>query len=103
RLDLDPHEIIRIVEPTQTVLVGGGNPVPSNDRDKRVTRADPFSQHIEPINAEVDVVDIKEDVLTPQPLGQAIANRARGECGLFPPIANEDAARHLDVPTRAEN
>lgn len=45
------------------VFVGAGNPVPSNDRDQRIARADPFSQDVEPINAEVDIVDIEKDVL----------------------------------------
>jgi hypothetical protein len=93
RFDLDPDEIVRIVEPAQTVLVGSRNPVFSNDRDKRVAGADPLAKDIKPINTKVDVVDIEKQVF--QSLGQAIADCARGERGLFPPIADEDAARHF--------
>jgi len=60
RFDLDPDEIVRIVEPAQPVLVGGGNPVPSDDGNERVTSADAISQDIEPVNAKVDVVDVEE-------------------------------------------
>jgi hypothetical protein len=97
RFDLDPDEIVGIVDPAQTVPVGAGNPVPSNDRDKRVTRANAFGQDAEPINAEVDVVDIEEDVFALQPLHETIVDCACGERGLFAPIANEHAARHADV------
>jgi hypothetical protein len=103
RFDLDPDEIVRVVDPAQTVLVGAGNPVPSNDRDERVTRADPFSQDIEPINAEVDIVDVEEDAFPLQSLHHAIVDRTRGKRGLFPPIANKDAARHLDALARQGN
>jgi hypothetical protein len=102
-LNLDPDEIVRIVEPAQTVLVGAGNPVPSNDRDERITRADAIGQDIEPINSKVDVVDVEEDVFALKPLHHAVMDRTRGERGLFPPIADEDAARHLDALARQGN
>jgi hypothetical protein len=85
-LDLDPDEIIWIVETAPPLGISGGNPLPSNDRDQRVARAH-----------EIDVVDIEEDVFALKPLHNAIMNRARGECRRLPPIANEDAARHTDV------
>src|SRR5271166_6628256 len=94
-LNLDPDKIIRIVETTP--IVGAGSPVPSDDRDKRVTSADAISQNVEPINAKVDIVDIEEDVFAVQQLHYAIMDCARGERGLFSSIANEDAAAHLDA------
>ena len=77
-LNLDPHEIVRIVEPRRPSF-SAGNPVPSNDRDKRVTRADAIGQDIEPINAKVDIVDVEEDIVPLQSLHHAIMDCARGE------------------------
>ena len=89
-LNLDPDKIIRIVEATPIVFVCARNPVPSDDRHKRVASADAIREDVEPINTKIDVIDIKEDVFALQPLHHAIMDRTRGERRLFPPIANAD-------------
>src|SRR5262249_40642266 len=85
----------------QPVLVGAGNPIPSDHRDQRVAGTDPFGQYVEPINAEVDIVEIEEDVFALQALRHAVKDRACRQRGLFASIANEDAAQHLYAPRTA--
>jgi hypothetical protein len=63
-------------EPYKIILVGAGDPVFSNDSDKRIAGTDLFGKNLEPIDAKVDIVDIKKDVLAPDLLRDAVVNRA---------------------------
>jgi hypothetical protein len=85
-------------EPYKIIFVGAGDPVFSNDSDKRIAGADLFGKNLEPIEAKVDIVDIKKDVLAPDLLSNAVVNRARSERGFLPTIADEDAAQYLKSP-----
>ena len=43
-------------EPYKIILVGAGDPVFSNDSDKRIAGTDLFGKNLEPIDAKVDIL-----------------------------------------------
>jgi hypothetical protein len=102
-LDLDTYEIIGIVEAAPVVLVGGGSPIPSDDGNERVAFADPLGQNLEKIHARLDIADVEKDVVALQPLRQAIVNQPRIPGRILSPIADEDAAQHLNVLATEDN
>ena len=71
--------------------------------DKRVAFADAPGKDLDPIEAEVDAVDIEKDVLALQALRQTNTYRPRRVSRILTAIANEDAARHGYVLAREEN
>jgi hypothetical protein len=85
-------------EPYKIILAGAGNPVFSNDSDERIAGPDLFGENLEPVDAKVDIVDIKKDVLAPDLLSDAVVNRARSERGFLATIADEDATQYLKSP-----
>ena len=58
RLDLDPHEIIRIVETTPVVLAGAGIPIVPDDGDERVAYTELLGEYVEEIETGLDIVDV---------------------------------------------
>jgi hypothetical protein len=58
RLDLDPYEIIKIVEAPSVVCVGAGIPILPDDRDEHVAYTELLGEYVEEIQAGLDIVDI---------------------------------------------
>src|SRR5271165_1089582 len=82
------------------LLVGNRVPFSSNHRNKGMTGAHPLGQLFSPPAADLHVLDVEKNVTGSEPTPQAVADTSRNPCGILPPIADEDAARHPDVPMR---
>ena len=96
-LDLDAHEVARVVQATAIVRVGAREPMPADDGDKRVAPADALGKDIDEIEAGRDIVDVEEDALVSEPFSQAIVDSSREAAGVLAPVTDEDAAQHVDV------
>ena len=66
-------------------------------RQKRVALADALGKDFDEIAARRDRIDVEEDVLPPEAAGQAIVDLPCVSAGVLAPIADEDAARHVDA------
>src|SRR5271165_4855718 len=100
-LDLNAHEVVRIVETAFLVRVGARQPSFSDDGDERVASADTLGKRVDEIEAGRDAVDIEKDVLASKAAGQTIVYPPGEAAGILSPIANEDAAKHA-MPSRTK-
>ena len=64
---------------------------------QRVALADALGKDVDEIAAGRDRIDVEEDVLPPEAARQTIVNPPRESAGVLAPIADEDAAEHVDV------
>jgi len=72
RLDLQPHEIIRVIEATPATPIGDRQPLITNQRQQHVAGRDRSSDHFDEVVAELDRVDILEDLAAAEAADQPI-------------------------------
>jgi len=102
-LDLDPHEIMLIVDASPIVPVDARNPVRTDDSDERIANGDPFGQKFDKIDAgpKGAVVSFRKDKFArPDRLIAWISNQAgtvkvRPDQKLVLMRAWDDAAQRL--------
>ena len=96
-LDLDPNEVMLVVDASPFVPVNARNPLRANHRDERIANGDAFGQKFDKIDAGRNAVYVKENILATEPSGQPIIDAPRRPARVFPPVAYEDAARHANA------
>jgi hypothetical protein len=86
-----------MVETTLVPRVGARGPTRADYRDEGIAFTDPFREDINEIFSEFDIVDVKKNAFASQSFREAIINAAREAAGIVSPIANEDAAQHVNA------
>ena len=93
RLDLQPHEVVAAVEATPAVFVGDGEPLWTDQRQQHVAGPDRPGDHLDEVVAQLDGVDVLEDLPAAEAVGQPVVQPAGWVGRLLPPVADEDPAR----------
>ena len=94
-LDLDANEILGVVEPAAPVLVGDRQPLVAYERQQDVGIADRFADHLDEVVAQLDRVDVLENLLVAEALGEPVEQPAGRVRGVLPPVADEDATLNV--------
>ena len=96
-LDLDADKVMGVFETTLVVEISARSPVLADYRDQRVTLPHALRENIDEIEAWSDIVNVKEDALVSELLRQPIVDQPCEAGRVFPPVADEDAAQHVDA------
>jgi hypothetical protein len=97
RLNLDAHKVMGMVQATLVPRVGARAPTRADYRDEGIASPDPLGEDINEIFSEFDIVDVEKNAFASKPFREAIINAACEAAGIVSPIADEDAAQHLDA------
>jgi hypothetical protein len=98
RLDLDAHEVFRIVEAPPARLVGG-EPALADHRDQHVAACDLVAQHLHEVVAGRDIVDVHEQAFRRKGLLKP-AKQGLGEARVVvAAIVDEDISGHSPCPS----
>ena len=73
--------------------IGDGEPLITDQRKQHVAGTDGPANHLDEIVAQLDRVDVLEDLSGAKVLCEAIEQPAGGVCGFVPPVADEDSTR----------
>jgi hypothetical protein len=90
-------KVLGIVEAAAVLRVGAQDPMLADHCKKRVALADALGKDVDEIAAGRDRIDIEEDVLPPEATRQSIVDSPCEPAGVLTPIADEDAACHIDA------
>ena len=91
-LDLEPDEVVGVVEPTRPVRAGDVEPVLADQGEQDVARPDRVRDRLDEVVAELDGVDILEDLIRPEAFGEAVVEPACRVRRVLPAVADEDPA-----------
>src|SRR4029450_13787672 len=75
------------------VLAGGGQPVRAYHRQQDRAGTHRLVDHLREVDAELDGVDVHEDLVVTEAVGEPVVQPAGEGGGLLPPGAGEDATR----------
>ena len=98
RLDLKPHEVLWVIEPTPPGVVGCGEPAPPDHRDQHVAFRHLLVHHLDEVEAGRDVVNIHEQLVGGECLLQPAEQRLGETRIIAPPIIDEDVSGHYSAP-----
>ena len=87
----------RLVEATAVLTVGSPPQSLADDSQERVALADPVGEDVE-ITPGGDRVDVEKDVFASEAARQPVVDPPGVSPEVFPSIADEDAAQHLECP-----
>ena len=73
--------------------IGGREPLLANQRQQHLARPDRRGDHLDKVVAQVDRVDVLEDLVDAVAVSQPVVQPARRVGGLLPPVTDEDPAR----------
>jgi hypothetical protein len=93
RLDLEPHEILGIIEAPPPVLVGDREPLPADQCEEHVTASHRIGDHLDEVVARLDGVDVLEDLCSAEVPGEPFDQPAGRHGVRVVPVADEDPAR----------
>ena len=71
---------------------GDVEPLLADQGEQDVARPDRVGDRLDEVVAELDGVDVLEDLIRPEPLGEAVVEPARGVRRVLPAVADEDPA-----------
>src|SRR6266542_441142 len=91
-LDLQPHEVIGVIETTPPMLVGDRQPLIADQRQQHVAGPDCSGDHLDEVVAQLDRVDVLEDLAAAEAVSEPVEQPAGRVGGLLPPVADEDPA-----------
>jgi hypothetical protein len=86
-----------MVETTLVPRVRARGPTRADDRDEGIAFTDPLREDINEIFSELDIINVKKNAFASQSLREAIINAAREAARIVSPIADEDAAQHVNA------
>jgi hypothetical protein len=92
-LDLQPHEVSGIVEAAPPMLVGDRQPLIADQRQQHIAGPDCSGDHLDEVVAQLDRVDVLEDLAAAEVVGEPVEQPAGRVGGLLPPVADEDPTR----------
>ena len=92
-LDLETHEVVLAVEPPLTGAVDDRQPARPDHREQHVARPDRGFDRFLELDPDVDGVDVHEDVLGSELLGEGVVETTSLTAGVLAPVADEDAHR----------
>jgi hypothetical protein len=90
-VDLHPDDVVGVVEPPTAVLVGGADPVWADDCQQHLAGADRLGDDFGEVDAERDGVDVHEDLVVTESVGEPVVQPTGQAAGFLPPVADEDA------------
>ena len=91
-LDLEPDEVVGVVQAPRSVRGGDVEPLLADQGEQDVARPDGVGDGLDEVVTELDGVDVLEDLVRPEPLGEAVVEPARRVRRVLPPVADEDPA-----------
>ena len=92
-LDLQPDEVIGVIEAAPPILIGDREPLITDQRQQHIAGSDRSGDHLDEVVAQLDRVDILED-LAAVTVGQPVVQPACRVGRLLPPVTDEDPARN---------
>jgi hypothetical protein len=87
--DFKSYEIFGIVEPRSTLIVFCCEPVPPDDRQQDIARADVRIYGFAKVNTRREAVNVHKNIRFPEPVLQAIKQSSRIRDRILPSIADE--------------
>jgi hypothetical protein len=93
RLELQPDEVVGVLEPSPAVSVGRRDPLRADHRQQHLAGADRTGDDLGEVDPQVDGGDIHEHPLGAEALGEPVVQPSGEVAALLTPIADEDAAR----------
>ena len=90
RLDLEPHEVIRVVEPTASLLIGKGYPLAPDQGHQHCAGVNCLPDDLGEVQACLDGVQVHEDAHVRETLTQLELQQARVGRGVLTPVTQED-------------
>ncbi len=92
-----PNKVGWIVEAAALLAIGAGNPSPADHGHDRIAQGQTPIQNHDEVFAQADAVDIPKQILPADRAFQPVVDEPCETGGILPPIADEDAACHLDA------
>jgi hypothetical protein len=91
--DLDPGEVVRVLEAPAAVRTPAAQPLSPDHRDEDIAGADLPVDGLHEVDSGLEARDVHEDRALPESRPQPVEQTARVACRVLPSIADEDA-RH---------
>ena len=95
RLDLQPHEVVGVIQAPPPVLVGDREPPIADQGQQHVAGSDRGGDHLDEVVAQFDGVDILEDLTSAEVAGKPVEQPTGRVRSLFAPVAHEDPAQNV--------
>jgi hypothetical protein len=89
-LDLQPDKILRVIDAPPAITVTDVEPLITDEREQDVARPDRSGYHLDEVVAQLDGVDVLEDLARTEAFGQPFIQPARWVCRLLPTVTDED-------------
>jgi hypothetical protein len=87
--ELDPDEVVRVVELATALGVRRAEPLLPEESDEDVTGGHGLGDHFDEVGAEIDRVDVHEDVLGAEAGGESVVEAARVPAGIVTAVTEE--------------
>lgn len=90
RSNLHAHKIVGLFQATAALSIRGSEPLPANERDQNVARADRLCDGLDEVFTEIDGIDVHEDIGFAEMRAQAVVKSTYVGGAVFTAIGKED-------------
>jgi hypothetical protein len=90
RLDLQPDQVVGVIELAAALSVGAVQPLVPNQRQQHVARPDGGRDRLGEVQAGLDGVDVHKHALVAEVVRQPVPDPAYHVAGVLAPVAEED-------------
>jgi len=89
-LDLQPNEVVRIIEPAPAFIVARVEPIAPDHDDEHLAGVDRAGKGLDEVLAAFQIVDVAKDLSGPKVIAQPVEHSAGMACGVPAPIADKN-------------